>query len=134
MSSDPDLSQEEPGQPIRDGEVTSATTGYLGAIFLGPVIPLVVYLTSGRRSPFLRYHAARALNLSLTVTLYAVCCLILGALLLLDSPTAALIVVVPIGFVIWLIMLRYLLRGVGAASRDERFEVPDWICAQLVRG
>jgi uncharacterized Tic20 family protein len=134
MSSDLDFSQGEPGQPVRDGEVTSATTGYLGAIFLGPVIPLVVYLTGGRRSPFLRYHAAKALNLSLTVALYAVCCLILGALLLLDSLTAALIVVIPIGFVIWLIMLRYLLRGVGAASRDEPFEVPDWICARLVRG
>jgi uncharacterized Tic20 family protein len=133
MTSDPVFSQGQPGRRVQDGEVTSATTCYLGAIFLGPVIPLAVYVLRARRSPFLRYHVAKALNLSLTVTLYAACCLILGGLLLLDSTAAALIVVIPIGFVIWLIMLRYLLRGVGAASRDERFDVPEWICARFVR-
>lgn len=133
MTSNPVFSQGQPGGRVRDGEVTSATTSYLGAIFLGPVIPFALYLLLARRSAFLRYHTARALNLSLTVTLYALCCLILGGLLLLDSVTAALIVVIPIIFVIWLIMLKYLLRGVGAASRDERFEVPDWICARIVR-
>ena len=133
MTSNPVFSRGQPGGQVRDGEVTSATIGYLGAIFLGPVIPFAMYALRARRSPFLRYHTAKALNMSLTVTLYALCCLILGGLLLLDSVTAALIVVIPIGFVIWLIMLKYLLRGVGAASRDERFEVPDWICARIVR-
>ena len=133
MTSSPVFSQGQPEGRARDGEVSTATTSYLGAIFLGPVIPLAVYLIRARRSPFLRYHVVKALNLSLTVTLYAVCCLILGGLLLLDSATVALIVVVPIAFVIWLVMLGYLLRGVGAASRDEHFEIPDWICARLVR-
>ncbi len=133
MTSNPVPSQGQPGGRVQDGEVTSATTSYLGAIFLGPVIPCALYVLRGRRSPFLRYHTAMALNLSLTVTLYAVCCLLLGGLLLLDSVAAALIVVIPIGFVIWLSMLRYLLRGVSAASRHEHFEAPDWICARFVR-
>jgi uncharacterized Tic20 family protein len=133
MTSNPVFSQEQPGGQLRDREVSTAATSYLGAIFLGPVIPLVVYALRARRSPFVRYHVVTALNISLTVTLYVVCCLILGGLLLLDSVAAALIVVTPIAFVIWLVMLRYLLRGVAAASRDEHFEVPDWICARLVR-
>jgi uncharacterized Tic20 family protein len=123
--------EQSPGR-VRDGEVTSATFGYLGAIVLGPVIPLVVYAFWARRSPFMRYHAATAVNLSLTGTLYGVCCLILGALLLLDSITVALIVVIPVGFVIWVSMLRYLIRGVMAANRGDRYEVPNWICARFV--
>ncbi len=117
---------------IRDGDVTSATFGYLGAIVLGPVIPLIVYALRARRSAFMRYHAATAVNLSLTGTLYGVCCLILGGLLLLDSITVALMVVIPVGFVIWVSMLRYLIRGAAAANRGEGCQVPNWICARIV--
>ena len=112
--------------------MTSATFGYLGAIVLGPVIPLIVYMFRAKRSPFMRYHAATAVNLSLTATLYGVCCLILGSLLLLDSIAVALIIVILLGFVIWVSMLRHLIRGVMAANRGERYEVPGWICARFV--
>jgi uncharacterized Tic20 family protein len=122
---------QSPGR-VRDGEVTSAAFGYLGAVVLGPIIPLIVYGLRARRSPFMRYHAATAVNLSLTGMLYGVCCLILGGLLLLNSIAVALIVVIPIGFVIWVAMLRYLIRGVLAASHGERYEVPGWICARIV--
>jgi len=121
------------GGGVRDGEVTSATFGYLGAIVLGPVIPLVVYALRARRSPFLRYHAATAVNLSLTGLLYGLCCAILGGLLLLDSLAVALIVVLPVGFAIWVSMLRHLIRGASAANRGEEYEVPAWICARMVR-
>ncbi len=82
--------------PDSDREISSATFGYLGAIVLGPVIPLAVYALRARRSPFLRYHAAAAVNLSLTGALYAVCCLILGGLLTLDSVTVAVGVALPV--------------------------------------
>ncbi len=119
-------------QRVRDGDVTLATFGYLGVIFLGPVIPLIVYAIKARKSQFIRYHAATAVNLSITGALYALCCLILGGLLLLDNIAVALIVVLPIGFLIWVSMLRYLIRGVSAANRGERNEVPSWICARIV--
>jgi uncharacterized Tic20 family protein len=117
---------------VEDGDETWATFGYLGAIVLGPVIPLVVYAVGSRRSPFIRYHAATAVNLSLTATLYGLCCLILGGLLLLDSVTVALVITIPVGLVIWVSMLRYLIRGVISANRGERCEMPDWICAHIV--
>ena len=116
----------------RDGDIAPATFGYLGAIVLGPLIPLVVYAVRSRRSSFMRYHAATAVNLSLTATLYGLCCLILGGLLLLDSVTVALIVVLPFGLIIWASALRYLIQGAIAANRGERSEAPDWICAHIV--
>jgi len=115
-----------------DGDIRSATFGYLGAIFLGPVVPLAVYVLRSRRSPFMRYHAATAVNLSLTAALYGLCCLILGGLLLLDSATVALVVALPAGLVIWVSALLYLIRGAIAANRGERSEAPDWICAHIV--
>ena len=116
----------------RDSDISSATFGYLGAIVLGPVIPAAVYVFRSRRSAFLRYHAAAAVNLSLTAALYALCCLILGGLLALDSITVALLVALPVAVAIWASMLRYLIRGLAAASRGEEYEVPDWICAHIV--
>lgn len=118
--------------PDSDREISSATFGYLGAIVLGPVIPLAVYALRARRSPFLRYHAAAAVNLSLTGALYAVCCLILGGLLTLDSVTVAVGVALPVAVAVWASMLRYLIRGVGAASRGEEYQAPGWICARIV--
>ena len=115
-------------------EARPAMSGYLAAIFLGPLIPLVMYLIARRRSPFRRFHAATALNLSLTWLLYALCCLILCGMLLLDSLTVALVVVIPIAFGIWLSGLRYLIRGIGAAhAGEQRYEVPAWICAQIAK-
>ena len=120
-------------QAERDGEVALAASGYLGAIFLGPVIPLGVYLIGRRISPFMRYHAAAALNLSLTWLLYTVCCLILGAVLLLDSLTAALVVSLSIASWLWVCTAGFLVRGIGAANRGEQNTVPAWICARIVR-
>ncbi len=116
---------------VTEAEAISATFGYLGAIFTGPVIPLVMYAIGRRRSPFRRFHAATALNLSLTGLLYAVCCLVLCGMLLLDSRTAALAVVIPIAAGIWLSVLRYLIRGIGAAKRGAEYDMPAWICARI---
>jgi uncharacterized Tic20 family protein len=118
-------------EAVRDSDVTWATLGYLGAIFLGPLIPLAVYLIRRRKSQFLRYHSARALNMSLTVLVYLVCCLILGALLALDTVTLSLCVAIPLVAVLWLFMLKYLVRGAGAAQRGDSYDVPAWICADL---
>jgi len=119
--------------PVSDAEAKAAMFGYLGAIFSGPLIPLALYATVRRRSWYLRFHATMALNLSLTGLLYALCCLILCGMLLLDSLTAALAIVIPIAAGLWLMVLRYLIRGFGAANRGERYDVPAWICARIAK-
>ncbi len=116
---------------VSEAEARSATFGYLGAMVTGPVIPLVMYAISRKHSPLRRFHAATALNLSLTGLLYGVCCGILGGMLLLDSLVVALAVTVPIAAVIWLSVLRQLIRGIGAANRGAEYQVPAWICAKV---
>jgi|HubBroStandDraft_5_1064220.scaffolds.fasta_scaffold233140_2 uncharacterized Tic20 family protein len=115
----------------RDADATWAMLGYLGAIFLGPLIPLAIFWLRRNKSQFMRYHSARALNLSLTVLLYVVCCAILGGMLALDTVTLALAVALPLVFLLWLAMLKYLIRGVVAAQHGQPYEVPSWICATV---
>jgi hypothetical protein len=121
------------GPQVPEAEVTLATFGYLGAVFLGPVIPLGIYVIARRISPFTRHHAATAVNLSLTGLVYAVCCAIFGGVLVLDSLTAALVVTIPIALALWSCTVRYLIRGIGAANRGEQQAVPAWICARIAR-
>ena len=138
MTSKPIAQRQPGGSPslrprIALSEARPAMLGYVGAIFLGPLVPLVLYLAGRRRSPFRRFHAAMAFNLSFTGLLYALCCLILGGLLLLDSLTAALVVTIPLSLGLWLTVLKHMIRGIGAAHRGERYQVPAWICAEVVK-
>jgi uncharacterized protein len=117
----------------RDADATWAMLGYLGAIFLGPLIPLAIFAVRRNKSQFMRYHSARAVNLSVTVLLYVLCCAILGAMLALDTIALALAVALPLVFLLWLAMLKYLIRGVIAAQHGEPYDVPSWICATIAR-
>jgi len=128
---------EAPGYPgasdVSGTETKSATLGYLGAMFSGPVIPLFVYAAGRKGSAFRHHHAATALNLSLTGLLYALCCLILCGMLLLDTLTVALAVTIPIAAWLWFSVLRQLVRGCGAAHRGECYDPPPWICAKIAK-
>jgi uncharacterized Tic20 family protein len=118
--------------PSRTEEVYGAF-GYFGAILTGPVLPLLVYLSRRRVSPFVRWHSAQALNVALTFLLYLVCGAIAGFLLSLDTPKAALSIMVPVAVAGWLITALYLVRGANGAVGGEFREIPAWICSPFVR-
>jgi hypothetical protein len=114
-------------------DVGWAMLGYLTVPFFGFLLPLAVYLASLRRSRWLRVHAAQAVNVWLTVTLYELSAVIIGAMLVLDSPRVALTVVVPLVAALWLTALAFLVRAAAAARRGRAYTFPRWLCAPLVR-
>jgi uncharacterized Tic20 family protein len=122
------LAPAPPGHPGR----RLAMLCYLGLPFIGFLAPLACYLASGRR-PAVRGPAARALNLWITVLLYTICGLIIGAMLALDSLAVALIIVTPAVAALWLVTLRFLIRAAVAANRDDPYRIPAWICATVFR-
>jgi uncharacterized Tic20 family protein len=113
------------------GDERLATLSYLGVPFLGPLVPLAIYLFKGRSSPYTRQHAAQALNLSITTLLFAVCVLILGTMLALDSIVVALIVAVPLAVALWLVTLAYVIVAGSSANRGDYYSIPSWICAAI---
>ena len=110
-----------------------AMLSYLGVPFLGPMIPLGVYLTRRRGSAFVRSHSAQALNLSITALLYTVCILILATMLALDSVVVALVVGVALAAALWLATLGYVILAGCRANRGHSYRIPGWLCATLVR-
>ena len=122
-----------PHGPATRAEETLSVLAYLGAIVLGPLVPLIVYLTRRHASWFIRWHATQALNVALTCLLYAISAAIVGALLSVDSTTTALIVMVPVATADWLIMTVNLVRAAIIASRGDAFSMPAWICSPLIK-
>jgi len=117
--------------PADPGDERLATLSYLGVPFLGPLVPLVIFLLKGRSSAYTRRHAAQALDLAITTLLYSICALILGAMLALDNIVLALIVVVPLAVALWLVTLAYVIVAGSSANRGDYYSIPSWICASL---
>jgi uncharacterized protein len=110
-----------------------AMASYLGAIFFWLLAPLTIYLAKRNSSIFIRSHAAQAFNLTLTATLFAVSGGIVGGLLALDSPKAALFIMGPVLLAFWIVVLNYLIRAASSASRDDFYEIPGWLCVTTIR-
>jgi uncharacterized Tic20 family protein len=110
-----------------------AALGYLGVIFFAFLPALVIYIAKGRSAPYLRYHAAQAINVSITVLLFDLCALIVGGMLALDALTVSLSVVLPLVTALWLVVLGYLARMAFATARGEVYDLPRWLRADLLR-
>jgi uncharacterized Tic20 family protein len=110
-----------------------AMLSYLGVPFLGPVLPLAVYLIKKRSSGFVRYHAAQALSLWVTALLYTISVLVLGGMLALDSLTLGLVIAAPVAGLLWLAILAYVVRAAARAYRGSYYRIPPWLCATIVR-
>jgi uncharacterized Tic20 family protein len=119
--------------PEGPGDERLATLSYLSVPFLGPLVPLFVYLAKMRSSAYVRSQSAQALNLSITALIYTFCVLILGAMLALDSVTVALIFAAPLAVALWLVTLIYVIRAASRASRGDYFRIPAWLCATTLR-
>jgi len=119
--------------PAGPGDERLATLSYLSVPFLGPLVPLFVYLTRKRSSAFVRRQSVQALNLSITALIYTLCALILGTMLALDSITVALVFVVPLVVALWLATLIYVIVAASRAGRGGYLRIPAWLCATILR-
>jgi hypothetical protein len=129
----PGLPLPPPGSPR---EVHVAMLAYLGIPFTLCLLPLICGLVSRRQpSPgqppggrsFARVHTAQALALSLAALLYTLCGLIVGGVLVLDSPQVAVVIAVPLLALLWLSVLAVAVRSAIAASRGESRPVSRWL-------
>jgi hypothetical protein len=109
----------------------AAVLGYLTVpVFL---VPVAIYLTTLRGSGWARRHAAQAVNVWFTGLLYDLSAVIMGAMLALDSPPVALMVVAPLVAARWLVTLAYLASAARAAGRGAEYAFPAWLCMRVAR-
>jgi hypothetical protein len=110
-----------------------AALGYLGTVFFSFLPALIIYLVKRGTSPYLRHHAAQAVNLAVTVLLFDLCAFIIGAMLALDSLVVSLSVALPLATALWLASVGFGVRAALATSRGEPGDLPRWLCAGLLR-
>jgi uncharacterized Tic20 family protein len=122
-----------PAPAVGERDARLAMLAYLTVPFFGFLVPLTVCLMARRKSPWLHAHAAHALNVWLTSTLYVLSAVIMGAMLALDSVTVAVSVVLPAVVVLWLITLWFLVRAANHASQGEDYRFPRWLCTRKSR-
>jgi hypothetical protein len=99
----------------RNWAVAAHLSGFLAAyVALGFIGPLVVMLTTGKRSPFVRRHAVEALNFNLTALLAVI---VSGALVVV-------LIGIPMLVAVGILYLVTTIMGAVAASRGEEFRYP----------
>jgi len=118
---------------VTEDERRWAEIACLATIFLGPFGPLIVWMREGRGSPFVRRYLVQALNLALTLLLYAVCVLIATGLLSLASTTLALALMSLVFAAGWVYLVVQMIRCSSAARHGVFRELPHWACATLVK-
>jgi uncharacterized Tic20 family protein len=114
-------------------ETRLAMLAYLTVPLLGFAVPLAVRVIARHGSGWLRGHASQALNVWITAIVYDLSAAIMGAMLALGSPLAAVLTVVPLMVLLWLVTLAVLVRAAAAASRGGAYTFPRWLCSQIVR-
>ena len=73
-----------------------ALIAHTGTLLFGFLAPLLVYLIQGPRGPFVRRHAAEALNFQLSLLIYMVVAVPVGLLLALVTAGIGLILLFPL--------------------------------------
>jgi uncharacterized Tic20 family protein len=115
-------------------DTTWALMGYLGQFAAGIVAPLVVYFARKDRSPFVRFHGAQALNLTLTYTIVMFAAIMIAVAAAIGGLGAGgLAIGILLCFVFAIVHVVFLVIASIRASRRELYKVPGIICWPMVR-
>ncbi|WP_067974260.1 DUF4870 domain-containing protein [Nocardiopsis trehalosi] len=102
------------GGPSSSDDRTMAMLAHIGGAVVGFILPLILYLVKKDDSPYVRYHAAQALNFQIMMVIGYV---IAGALTL-----------IIIGYLLWLVLwvggLVFGILAGMAANRGEWYKYP----------
>ena len=106
-------------------ERTWALAGHIGTIVgawiaMAFLVPLAIMLIKGNTSPFVRHHAVESLNFQLSFLLY----LLAGVLLSVFTLGLGLVVVVPVGIVLAVLWLVFVVLATVKASNGESYRYP----------
>jgi uncharacterized Tic20 family protein len=97
--------------------IGAIVAAFVAMAFLGP---LLVLLIQGPKSPFVRRHAVESLNFQLTLLI----ALAAGVVVSIVTLGLALIVVVPVAFVVGIAALIFMVIGGVRASHGEDYRYP----------
>jgi uncharacterized Tic20 family protein len=130
LEPDPGLTYGPSGE---DDDRLWAMVAYLGVIFFAFLPPLAIYVLKRGESPYVRFHAAQALNLWITAVLYSLSFGIIGAILALDTVATGVVVGVTLITATGLVLLIHAVLAAVAANRGTLYRIAGWICVPMVK-
>ena len=87
---------------------------------MGFIAPLVIMLTVGNQSPFVRRHAVESLNFQISLLIYGAAAILFSILTI----GLGLIVVIPLGLVAMVFALVFLIQASIKAANGEDYRYP----------
>lgn len=111
------MSQHEERNWALAAHIGSLAAAFVAMAFLAPLIVLVA---AGDRSPFVRRHAVESLNFQITLLIYLAIAFVATMLTL----GLGLLVILPLGLVIAVLALVFIIQATLAASRGEDYRYP----------
>ncbi|TNY36035.1 DUF4870 domain-containing protein [Thermomonospora catenispora] len=122
-------------QAARTGDDTTwAVMSYIGMLLVGFLAPLVIYFAQRNQSALARFHAAQALNYTITSLIQMLAPLAVAIPLALIAGQAAwLILIVPVLLFHMVAQWVLLIMGAIKAGRGEYWRMPAWLCFPLIR-
>ncbi|HSH58958.1 MAG TPA: DUF4870 domain-containing protein [Acidimicrobiales bacterium] len=129
-----------PPAPQESGQALSVVS-HLGIVAGGFILPLVIYLTEGKKNPFVRHHAREALNFQLSFLI-----LYLGTFVLLvgaffvpaassfgdDGAFSGFFFPFPLIFLVWFGALGFSIMGALRANQRQWWSYP--LAIRFVKG
>ena len=112
---------------------TWAMLSYILALVASTIAPLVIYLVKMNQSPYVRFHAAQALNLGITAVIESIAIFIVGILLAVATHGFGILLMVLAFLALGISHLVYLILGAVRAYQGQPFRVPTIICFRMVR-
>ena len=121
---------------IPQSDLTTALWCYIGSLLGGFLVPLIIYFIKKRDSPFVRFHAAQALNFGLTqliVTFSYILAVVVITIAAGGSALVALGLVVPVYLYELIAPWVWMIMGAIKSNRGEWWQIPTWTCFRMVR-
>lgn len=110
-----------PSQEERTWALASHVGSIVGAwLAMAFLVPLAVLLIKGKDSAFVRHHAVESLNFQISMLIY----LVVGVVLVLFTLGVGLIVVVPVGIVLAVLWLVFVVIATVKAGNGESYRYP----------
>lgn len=125
---------QHPSPYVTGPDTSWALFCYIGTLILGFLAPLIIYFVKKDESAFIRFHAAQALNYTITVVLQLLAGLavVIPIVVVTESPLA-LLALVPVFLVHIVSQYVFLILGTIRASQGQYWRIPVWTCFRMVR-
>ncbi len=119
---------------IPQSDLNTALWCYVGSLLGGFLVPMIIYFVKKKDSPYVRYHAAQALNFGLTQLIVAFGWIVpIVIIALVTHLPALLVLILPVYLYELVAPWVWMIMGEIKSNRGEWWRIPTWTCFRMVR-